>query len=218
MVVSPEDITTGRFLPPQMVQDLRTVAAVEITQIDELTQCLQQESGILSEEKVETLTRRFFDDQTADAVGRTIQNIRSEDRQKILTLVERWRQGSEEAKEMLPDSVFAALRKNLDALLQDYPGLSLMRKAQRLLRETGNEIEDLIFVCDLRPVFDQTHEHIEGFVALANLRVRYTEQGGQRGSFELALTEEELSTLVEHGQKALGKLRVLKETAHGLIQ
>jgi len=219
MVVSPEELATGSFLPPQMVHDLRTVAAAETAAVDGLTQALRQETGVLSEERVENLTKQFFDDNaTAESVGRTIQNLRPEDRQKILTLVDRWRQVSDERREFLPDAEFASLKQNLDSLLQDYPGLELMRKAQRLLRDTGNEIEDLIFICDLRPVFDKPQEQVEGFVALANLRIRYTRQSGQRDAFEIALTEEELSTLVEQGQKALNKLKVLGESVHELIQ
>lgn len=93
-----------------------------------------------------------------------------------------------------------------------------MRKAQRLLRDTGNEIRDSIFICDLRPVFDDSQERVEGFVTLANLRIRYTRQSGRRATFEIALTEEELTTLIENGQKALAKLKVLKETVHDILE
>ncbi len=219
MVVSSEELATGSFLPPQMVHDLRAVAAVEPAAVDGLTQALRQETGVLTEERVENLAKQFFDDDaTAESVARTIQNLQPESKQKILSLVERWRQVSNERMQLLPDAEFAALQRNLDSLLQDYPGLALMRKAQRLLRDTGNEIEDLIFICDLRPVFDKPQERVEGFVALANLRIRYTRQSGQRDAFEIALTEDELSTLVEQGQKALHKLKVLKESVHELIQ
>ena len=218
VVVSPEELATGRVLPPEMVRDLRTVAGVETAAVDGFTQALRQETGVLTEERLENLTKQFFDDPTAESVVRTIQNVPPELKQKILALVDRWRQVSDEQRQLLPDAEFAALQRNLDSLVQDYPGLALMRKAQRLLRDTGNEIEDSIFICDLRPVFDKPQERIEGFVALANLRVRYVRQSGDRDVFEITLTEDELSMLVEQGQKALNKLKVLKETVHDLIR
>ena len=218
MVVSQEELATGRFLPSEMVRDLRTVAAVETAAVDGLTQALRQETGVLTEERLENLTKQFFDDATAESVARTLQNLGPKSKQKILALVDCWRQASDEGRQSLPDAVFAALERNLDALVQDYPSLALMRKAQRLLRDTGNEIEDSIFICDLRPVFDKPQERVEGFVALANLRFRYIRQSGQHDVFEITLTEDELSTLVEQGQKALNKLKVLKETVHDLIQ
>lgn len=219
MVVSPEELAAGRVLPPEMVRDLLAVAAVEKAAVDGLTQALRQETGVLTAERLDNLTKQFFDDAaTAESVARTLQNFPPEHKQKFLELFDRWRQVDEQRRKLLPDVKFAALQRNLDSLVQDYPGLALMRKAQRLLRDTGNEILDSIFICDLRPVFDKPQKRVEGFVALANLRLRYLRQSGQRDVFEITLTEDELSMLVEQGQKALNKLKVLKETVHDLIQ
>lgn len=218
MVVSREELATGRVLPPEMVRDLRSIAAAETAAIDGLTQALSQETGVLTEERVENLTKQFFDDATADSVVRTIKIVQPESIQKILAVVDRWRQASDETRQLLPDAEFAALKRNLESLVQDYPSLALMRKAQQLLRVTGNEIEEAVFICDLRPVFDMPQERIEGFVALATLRIRYIHQNADRDDFEIVLTEEELSMLVERGQKALDKLRVLQKTVHNLIQ
>lgn len=218
MVVSPEELAAGRVLPPEMVRDLRTVADVEIAAVDGLAQVLRQETGVLTAERLKSLTERFFDHDAAESVARTIQNLPAESKQKILELVDRWRQFSDERRESLPDAKFASLQRNLDSLVQDYPSLALMRKAQRLLRDTGNEILDSKFVCDLRPVFDEPRKRVEGFVALANLQFIYICQSGQRDVFEITFTENELSELIEKGQKALSKLEVLKETVHDLIQ
>jgi len=219
MVVSPEELATGRVLPPEMVRDLQAVATIETAAIDGLTQALRQETGVLTEEKIKTLAEHFFDDDaTAESVARTVQIVSVESKPKILVLVDCWRKVSEERRQSLSDDAFAALQRNLDSLVQDYPSLALMRKAQRLLRNTGNEIEDAIFICDLRPVFNEPQERIEGFVALANLRVEYLCQSGNRDVFEISLTEDELSILIKKGQKALNKLGVLKKTVHDLLQ
>lgn len=218
MVVSPEELASGRVLPPEMVRDLRALASAETASIEGLTQVLRQEAGVLTVERVENLTKQFFDDVTAESVARMIQNVQPESIQKILAVVDRWRQVSDEQKQLLPDTEFAALKRNLDSLVQDHAGLALMRKAQRLVRITGNEIEDAVFICDLRPVFDKPQEQIEGFVALVTLRMRYVRQNTDRDDFEIALTENDLSMLVERGQKALDKLKVLKKTVHDLIQ
>lgn len=217
-IVSPEDIATGRLLPPEMLRDLRAVATAEMDAIQGLSQALRQETHILSDDRLEEAVKDFFeDDAVGQAVTRALQNVRSESKQMLLALVDRWRKAKAERREFLSDEDFAALQQNLDLLVQDYPSLTLMQKAQRLLRDTGNEIDDTLIICDLRPVFDEPRERVEGFVAIANLRIRYIRQNGDRDVFEIALTQEELSVLVEQGQKAIRKLEVLKETVHDLV-
>ena len=216
--VTQGELATGRVLPPGMVRDLRAVAAVETSAVGGFAQALRQETGVLTKQRVENLTRQFFDDATAESVVRTILILRPESKEELLALVDRARQVSDERRQLLPDAEFAALKRNLDALGQDYPSLALMRKAQRLLRDTGNEIVDSIFICDLRPVFDEPQKRVEGFVALANLRVQYIRQNGDRDVFEIVLTEDEVLTLIQQAKKALKKMKVLKETVHELIQ
>jgi len=215
--VSRDDIATGRALPPGMVRDLRAIASADSTGIDKLSQALMEETGVPTEERIEEIARQYFNDGAAESIANTVRILNPESKQKIFAVVALWRQTSDENRQLMPDSEFEALQRNLDSLIQDYPGLELMRKAQRLLRETGNEFEAASFTCDLRPVFDSPQEHVEGFLTLATLRIQHVRQSGQREVFEIALTENELLTLVDRGKNALRKMEVLKETVRDLL-
>ena len=93
----------------------------------------------------------------------------------------------------------------------------LFRKAERLLRDVGNGFRNVKFCCDLRPVFDDPRKHVDAFVILANMRIRYATQGGDQGAFELALTEDELARLRKEIDHALDKVKVLKTLREGLV-
>jgi hypothetical protein len=126
--------------------------------------------------------------------------------------VDRWRQKTPERRSDFTDEAFHRLSRNLQALVGRYPSIDLLRKANRLLRDVGNEFKDIAFICDMRPVFDSSRTNVEGFVTLANMRLIYLSQDGNRHACELALTEEELRQLIDEGNKALRKLDVLKTT------
>ena len=85
------------------------------------------------------------------------------------------------------------------------------------MRDVGNEFRGVKFVCDLRPVFDDPRKHVDAFVILSNMRIRYVTQGGDQDAFELALTEDELAKLREDIDQALEKVKVLKLLRKGLV-
>lgn len=212
MVVSPEELASGRALPPQMVEDLRLLADIDERSITEIANTLRNEQGVLTEERFSEAISEHVDEDAVNVVMRTIQRIPPEFVQQVIALINRWRQLSETNLQVFPDEVFAELKCNLAILTQEFPSVLLMRKGNRLLRDTGNELAEVAYICDLRPVFDDAHERVEGFVALANLRLRFVRQNGDHDVFELAITEGELHTLMERSQDALDKLRVMKET------
>ncbi len=208
---------TGPPLPPEMVDDLRTVAKLNDSDLKRLCDGITHVQGVLTNDQLEELTKQIFeDDAVTEAVTRTIRNIPPEIKRDILAIVDRWRHVTPKRLERFPDRDFESLQRNLELLVQDYPGVALMRKAERLVRDTGNEFNDVLFICDLRPIFNEEHSRVEGFLAIVNLRLRYLSQNGDTDVFELALTEDELETLIEKAQKAIHKLSVLRDTVHDL--
>lgn len=59
MVVSEEELTTGQFLPPEMVADLRAIVAIEAATIDNFTRALTAETGVLTEEELRNSPNDF---------------------------------------------------------------------------------------------------------------------------------------------------------------
>ena len=50
---------------------------------------------------------------------------------------------------------FQTLRKRLPIIIQRYPALDRQAKAESLAEATGQPLQKLKLVCDLRPVFDK---------------------------------------------------------------
>jgi hypothetical protein len=214
--VLPEDVMTGRAIPPEKIRDLRVIAQLDartVARIGEFLSCLQ---GFAVKESVKEGIQGCLQDSNpdfADNIVRALLNLKPTEVARIIKTVDRWRRSNEERTGLFTDELFASLERNLQVLMADYPSIELIRKASRLLREVGNEFRSVAFFCDMRPVFDEPREKVEGFVVLANMRLIYFSQNGDRHACEVALTEDELTKMVENGQKAVAKMAVLKTTA-----
>lgn len=214
--ILPEDVMTGRAIPPEMIHDLREIAQLDARTVGRIAEHLSQLQGFAVKQTVKEGVQSCLQSSNADladSIVRTLLNLKPSDVARILKTVDRWRKSTEERKSLLPDDFFANLERNVQVLVADYPSVALIRKANRLLREVGNEFKNIAFFCDMRPVFDEPREKVEGFVMLANMRLVYISQNGDRHACEVALTEDELKELVKNGQKALAKLEVLRTTS-----
>ena len=52
----------------------------------------------------------------------------------------------------------------MSIVIKPYPGLHRQAKAQKLSEATGLRLEHLEIICDLRPVFDDERESVEGVI------------------------------------------------------
>ncbi len=217
-IVAQEDITSGKELPPNMIDDLLNVATATFEDIQIYSEHIRHTSGILSESGIRDIAEEYFDNAgVASGVANALLAVQPRYVEHILALLDKWRQYSEIRVQKFSDEKFVSLQKNLRGLVQEYPALSLLRKANQLLRANGNELDDVIFLCDLRPVFDKNREHLEGFVALANMKLQFIRQNGDRDAFELALTHEELVELQKRIDEAIQKLNILKATVKNVL-
>ena len=217
--VSIEDVMGGLAIPPEMLAGLHSLAQLDpqvVTQIsasiDSLTG-LNQDDGVLS-----TISEQLPESQRE--VGNDLLNVmRSvslDEVPKVIAAVTAWASRKDERKAVFSDELLTRLKPNLETLVQEHASIELMKKADRLIRDTGDELDSIKFICDLRPVFDKPREHVDALVLIANLRIRYISQNGQRNSCELALTEEDLRQFKEKTEEAISKLAVLKRIAGSL--
>lgn len=217
--ILPEDVMTGRAIPPEMIRDLRVVAQLDARTVGRIAEHLARLQGFAVTESVKEGVQSCLqvpNGDLADNIVRALLNLKPSDVARIVKTVDRWRKSTEGRGEVFTDEMFASLQRNLQVLVADYASVKLIRKANRLLRDVGNEFKSVAFFCDMRPVFDEPREKVEGFVTLANMRLIYTSQVGDRHACEIALTEEELKKLIENSQKALAKLQILKTTSDQL--
>lgn len=214
---TPEDVFAGRAVPPEMLQDFLLIAQLDKGVCNLIAQSLQTMSGIPDVGRIESAVREAgVPDTDVAGIARALRGVNQSKLQKYLEAVDGWIAGrSERAKLFTPD-VIQSLSENLSILVDKHP-IELMQKAEQLLRDVGNEIEDVKFVCDLRPVFDDARENVEAYVSIATMRLIYQQQDGNRKVCEIALTEDELKTLGELTEVAIKKMEVLNKLRPTLV-
>lgn len=217
--VLPQDVVLNRVVPREMIQDLLAVARLDSQTVGRIAERLRGLQGFAEGQRLEFEIRSCLPqpaDEVVASISRTLLNVRPTAVDRVIRDIRLWREVADDRKAYVPDGLFASLERNLRALVADYPAVALLRKANRLLREVGNEYQSAAIFVDLRPVFDESRERIEGFVPLANLRLLYVGQAGDRQACEVALTEDELRELSRHAEQAIAKLSVLKRTVETL--
>ena len=92
----------------------------------------------------------------------------------------------EEKAEKLEPQQRRTLTERLRKLIAEPTGLAKQFKAQRLVGAIGAELADFRIICDIRPIFDQKHERIDGAIPLAMLRLEYNTTDGDSAVVEAA--------------------------------
>ncbi len=117
----------------------------------------------------------------------------------------------EEKAEKLEPQQRRTLTERLRKLIAEPTGLAKQFKAQQLVCAIGAELADLRIICDIRPIFDQKHERIDGAIPLATLRLEYNTADGDSAVLELRVTERQIAKFGERIADASLKLRMIKE-------
>ncbi|MGA2497444.1 MAG: hypothetical protein ABSH20_06870 [Tepidisphaeraceae bacterium] len=103
------------------------------------------------------------------------------------------------------------LTARLRALTAEPTGLAKQYKAQKLAEATNAELDKVQLICDIRPIFDQSRERIEGAIPLAMLRLEYSEADGDSEVVEVRITEKQIAELELLVVTAKRKLTLIKE-------
>jgi hypothetical protein len=212
-VLITEGLLSGRmpFLPPGMLEDLIAVGNVPADSLDALAEELEHHLGIPNARQLEEMVVRHLDDEAlTKPVLNSLINIRSDRVEETIRTVQRWRDTSPQNAARLPEETLLTIRDRLTRLVRDYPSLVRYRKAQGLKTRTGRTAESITITCDLRPVFDQTRQTVEGLLPLMTLRVGSSNNEGN-DSLEVLLSAEDLDTLGKEVEKAKQKLEALSQ-------
>lgn len=205
-------ILTPPELVRQMIDDLRAVAGTAKESLVQLSHSLGQQTGFLSDAKLIGLVSESLKDNTqGSAAFNALQNLNSGALTQVLETVERWRRLSEENIRSFPDELYSDLKEKLPLLVQDYPALNQMRKAKRLRGVLGNELEGVIFICDARPVFNESRDQIEGMIPITTLKIVYERQNQLSEEIEFTVSTKQLADFIKKARKAQEKLTILHE-------
>jgi hypothetical protein len=192
----------------KMLVDLKVVAALDDSQVDAVRVQLQEAEGFLSPARMLSVIRGVIpDDKMARSVRTAVRNLASDDIQKLLESLS----APSEEGESLDNATLERLRQRLPRLIQPYPALARAKKASRLVGMTGEALESVELLCDLRPVFDESRKEVEGMIPYTRLRIIVTGVDGLPKSYEAELSHQQVHDLAEKAQKALVKLDVLRQ-------
>lgn len=191
----------------QLLSALVVLSKLPIAKVRELGDRLESHPGFLS---VRDLTVHAFPatDQS-DAVEHLIMTLIPESLPHVVSMVTYWRQTDDASKEVMTEADFDNLKDNLPLLVRSSAALTRSRKAVGLQTVTGNEIMEIMFVCDARPVYNNPRNEIEGYVPLATMKILYQRQNAATEEIEFVVTPLELDLLIDIAQNAKKKIGVL---------
>lgn len=214
----PEPVFFMRGFPPPLeailtdpiaLADLKAVSALSEDNAKALQDRLAKTRGFLDPESLSTEIREVVgDEDTANSIRRVLDNLKGISSGRVLTALKQIR---EQNKKDFPldESELTKLKNNLAVLKKRSPALVRFDKAKRLATLTGQQLESVDIVCDLRPIFDQERKAIEGMMPYSRLRVVATGADGLPKPFEVELTWQQVHELSDKASKAAQKLIVL---------
>lgn len=212
-----DDAMSGAALPPEMLAGLYELSQLDTPVVEAISGAIDSLQGLNQSDDFESVIASQLPDDCqsyATSLLRIVRLVDLEEVPKIVSTVSSWVARKEDRADLFTD--IATLETNLRTLVASHPPIELLKKADRLIRDTGDELQSVKFICDLRPVFSTDRERVEAMVLLANMRIRYVNQAGIKEVCELALTGEELQDLKESIDKAVDKLAILERVASSL--
>ena len=191
---------------PEALQDILTVVGLSQDKITAIQRRLSDAKGFLSPKGLLALLREELQDESLmRCVRRTILNLGPDDVEPLLEALSA-RHGQEPS---LDDKQLDGLRRVLPQLVKPYPALAAFKKADRLSTQTGQRLESIDLICDLRPIFDESRTHLEGMMPYTRLLVVAIGADGLPKAFESELTRQQVHDLAQKASKATQKLGVL---------
>jgi len=193
----------------RFINDLRAVASLSDDQVNALRQKLSEAEGFLSPATLKKSVREFIQKpDTLNALHRIVRSLKPKDAEQVLKDLD---QKGKEGKPQFDTDVLDRVKNILTKLVQPYPALIRFEKAERLARATGEELESLELICDVRPIFDESRKQVEGMMPYTRLRVVVSGVDGLPKSFEAELTRQQVHDLAEKAEKAKSKLETLHQ-------
>lgn len=197
----------------EMVGDLKAITTVSADLLDKVAADLSGVDGFLDTTALNARLRSLLpQDAPVASVRRVVLNLKSEDVERLLKQL---RPIQEDNADDFPLSAgdLDNLNTLLPRLLRPIPALRRYRKAERLAKITGQPLEDVQLICDLRPVFDENRQNVEGLIPFTHFKIVATGGDGLPRVFEAELTAEQVIDLAEQAKRAIAKLEVLREKA-----
>lgn len=213
----PFGVESGAGVSEDAIRDARIVLDLSDEQLRLIRRELEAFPSFLDRTKLQQLLSEGLQDETrSKGLARFItvfgERLRKmgESTDALTRSLAKWIEENQEQQIIRPDEI-PQLQQRLALLLSPLPCLARQAKAERLAEATGNPIESLDIICDVRPVFDDERTQIEGMMPLTLLRLVCKGADGLPIALEATLSEQEVRAIADAAQKALKKLDKIHE-------
>lgn len=197
-------------LSTEVLDDLIAVYDLSDDILSKLCKQLSEAQGFLNHKALLSIIHKVIKDpETATAVQRVIINISPSE---LPVMVNALKENAGQKGFPFDSKKLKSLEKTLKKLIQTYPSLDRFQKAERLAKITGQQLETIELICDVRPIFDKTREKIEGMMPLTRLHIVATGEDGLPNAFEVELTRQNVIDLLKKVEKAKSKLETLHQS------
>jgi hypothetical protein len=215
---SPDHGITEAFL-----RDLELVSQLPEAQFDAIYRELASADGFVGHAGlVERIGRHTADLDVASRLARLVKHLGDRRKQlrhsadDLARAVQPKLSSAEPGEQpRLSEKQFGDMQKRLAKLFEPFAFLVRQAKAESLCERTGQPLERFDFICDVRPVFDQQRESVEGMIPLTTLRVVCKGIDGLPVSLEATLTQLQVDALAEGARMAQQKLKQVRKMLSG---
>jgi hypothetical protein len=190
--------------------DARNVAAITDDMFSGALGAVEQSTGFVGWRRVHDLVREHVpDEHQASSLASFIMNF-SEVRRDLDTNAESLaRDISSRLSEALTSQERTSITTRLPRMLSPKQGIERQAKVEAVVRSTGGHVDEFSLVSDLRPIFDESREKIEGFVPMTTLRI-VVHRSDDTECVEVRITEDDLNEMCAEAERAKRKLLALK--------
>lgn len=194
------------------VRDARIVLDLSAEQLRQIRRELEEFPSFLDRTQLQQLlSERLQDETQSRGLARFItvfgERLRKtgESTDALTRWLGEWIEENQDQQIIRPDEI-PELRERLELLLSPLPCLARQAKAESLTEVTGHPLESLDIICDVRPIFDDERNQIEGMMPLTVLRLVCKGVDGLPIALEATLSERDVRAISDAAQKALKKL------------
>ncbi len=127
--------------------------------------------------------------------------------------LETFERGDESPEPMFSKEDLRVFRERAERIAQCWGALDRQRKAEVLSKATGQRLQSLQLICDLRPIFDADRKHIDGFLPVTTMHLAVEGADGLPNGMDVILSESDVDMLVEHLAFTKSKLIAIRGLA-----
>jgi hypothetical protein len=201
-------------LSPEQVADLERVASFGASVLDEVKERLGSvESPTLDPNGLLNAIRQVVDDERAEPLARQLLSLRGIVRQSgesIPAVIKALGQGvaSSSLKSSIDVGEWDSVLASLEGLVGDN-SVRLAATAIALSYDYANLLRWTRVLTDVRPIFNEAGDGIQGAVVSFTMRLRYSNAGGEH-DMSIALDEKDIETLRRQCERAMMKAKTAR--------